>query len=185
MRLEDEKTATNVTAEGSASAAAKNAEIASAGELAGGAPIARQASSSETLVSPELRAEIQTIVEAYLEARHVATLEEIGALITERIDNATADTLAHLTPMLTAVVEKSRTTPGAPAVTVHYGKPPADLTPVELEDPVKVWVDAEHKNFRVGTVVAVHEDGHAFDVELDDGSVTKVPADGLEYDDRS
>jgi len=47
-----------------------------------------------------------------------------------------------------------------------------------------VWADPEHNKFRVGEVVAVHAGGHAFDVKLDDDTVTKVPADGLEYDDR-
>lgn len=47
-----------------------------------------------------------------------------------------------------------------------------------------MWADPEHKAFRTGEIVTVHDGGHAFDVELDDGAVTKVPADGLEYDDR-
>ena len=105
-------------------------------------------------------------------------------------ENATGVTGAASAPEAAKTAENE--SPIAPA-----GTPPASSSEaaaetkvshapqdIRVEDPVKVWADAEHKSFRVGEVVAVPEGGHAFDVELDDGSVTKVPADGLEYDDR-
>jgi hypothetical protein len=61
--------------------------------------------------------------------------------------------------------------------------PPASV--LEAGDPVKVWGDPEHKTFRAGKVTSVHEGAHAYDVELDDGTVAKINADGLEYDDRA
>jgi len=171
----DEKTATNVTAESSAAAPAKTAENESPIAPAPAPATSSIESSSETLVSPRMRAELECILEVYLSARHIPTLEEIDA----KIDNATADLLAHLTPMLTAVVGKSAAAqaPLAPSIYPIFPE-------LQIADPVKVWADPEHNKFRVGEVVAVHAGGHAFDVKLDDDTVTKVPADGLEYDDR-
>jgi hypothetical protein len=53
--------------------------------------------------------------------------------------------------------------------------------------PVKVWSDARHKNFHLGKILAIHGEGDAFDVQLDEaggGTITKIPAGGLEFDDR-
>jgi hypothetical protein len=95
-----------------------------------------------------------------------------------RIADLKADILAHLTPMITAV-----TTMAPAAAPAAVTRPIAPTTTLKAEDPVKVWQDAEHQTFLEGRVVAVHDGAYAFDVKLSDGTVTKVGADGLEYDD--
>lgn len=97
------------------------------------------------------------------------------------IDAAKADILAHLTPLITAIVEKQPVPALLPAAPqIQAGKAHA----LVAGDPVRVWADPEHKSFREGEIVAAHDGSHAFDVKLDDGTVTKIGADGLEYDDR-
>ncbi len=96
----------------------------------------------------------------------------------KQFDNLKADILAHLTPMITAITSAPRAVPSAPAISV------AAVHELAVGDPVKVWADLERKTFLDGEIVAVHDGAHAFDVKLADGSVTKVGADGLEYDDR-
>lgn len=54
--------------------------------------------------------------------------------------------------------------------------------PIVVGDKVKVWVDAEKKRFLAGTVQAVHDAGHSFDVELDNRSVAHVQAGNLALD---
>ncbi len=191
----DEKTATNVTAESSAPEAAKSAENESAIVPAGGAPASSAAEAAETSVSVVLTADnVRELVREYLiaNALDVAQIyglqDRIEAVVREELrvalEDTKADILAHLMPMVAAITNA----PKAAAVPFADAKDrpqlAKELGTLEPDDPVKVWTDPEHKTFRVGEVVAVHDGGHAFDVKLDDGSVTKVPADGLEYDDR-
>ncbi len=103
----------------------------------------------------------------------------VARALDARTENLKADIIAHLTPMVTAVVS-GKAAP-APPTLVTSSSAPIGLKPA---DPVKVWGDPEHKSFRLGEIVAAHDGGHAFDVRLDDDTVTKVPADGLDYDDR-
>lgn len=51
-----------------------------------------------------------------------------------------------------------------------------------LGDPVKVWGDPEHATFRLGVISAVESADGPYEVTLDDDSITRVSADGLEYD---
>lgn len=169
--------------------AAKNAEIASAGELAGGAPIARQASSSETPVARtfliyanEDRAKV--VASLCVTAHTITGAEQNLVLLGE---DGKAILVVELQPgfdrrevetALDANLDKD------PAELRSESAERKDFAPLQVEDPVKVWIDAEHKTFREGEIVAVHDGAHAFDVQLDDGTVTKVAADGLEYDDR-
>lgn len=215
MILDGEKE-TNVAAESSSPKAAETAENVTAAAAPGASSASSSASSSETAVSEEIDAKIQKFVVATVDRYLVAFPPTIGVAqmeqlidqagkvaattvematkaleleIADKLEAAKADIIAHLSPMIAAIVGKSATT----ALDARLDKDPAELAKqlagerpddLRVEDPVKVWADPEHKAFRVGEVVAVHEDGHAFDVRLDDGSVTKVPADGLEYDDR-
>lgn len=100
------------------------------------------------------------------------------------IDNAKADILAHLTPMITAIVAGSAPPRADDPVAIAKEAQDKNSVPLEVGWPVKVWADAEHKAFREGEIVAIHDGAHAFDVKLDDGTVSKVGADGLEYDSR-
>lgn len=175
-------------APGAASAEpAKNAEIASAGELAGGAPIARQASSSETPVARTF-----LIYANEDRAKVLASLCVTAPTITGAEQNLVLlgeDGKAILVVELQPGFDRREV-----GTALDLDKDPAELRselaerkdfrPLQVEDPVKVWIDAEHKTFREGEIVAVHDGAHAFDVQLDDGTVTKVAADGLEYDDR-
>ena len=204
-----EKTETNVTNGGTSTEAAKNAETVMPASSAGGAPIAAAASSSVTDVSPELEAKILALVsnavEQYLFANPpklgLEQLEQItdsaqkaaadvvaqgGRAVelelTQKIDEAKADIIAHLTPLVSAIVSgqpKPQLVPAAATAAEENGPE------LKAGDPVKVWADPEHSKFRLGSVVAVHDAGHAFDVQLDDGTVTKVVADGLAFDDRA
>jgi hypothetical protein len=197
-----DKTATDVTKEGTSTGAAQNAGIEEAASSAGGAPIAAEASSSETLVSPELEAKILSFVSGAIASNpqllgvgdaiaanakqasdEIAEMHKALALeLANQIDAAKADILAHMTPLVTALVAgqkpQPQLVPAPPAAAV------GDAHAIVAGDPVKVWADPEHEKFRLGSVVAVHDAGHAFDVELDDGTVTKVVADGLAFDDR-
>lgn len=204
----DDKNATGVSKELTSTEPAKNAETVKADELAGGAPIAAAASSYETYVSPELESKILSIVtnavREYLFANPptigLAQLEQITdsaqkaaadvvaegqqALelqVSKEIDAAKADIIAHLTPLVSAIVsgkaKPERVLDANPAAA-------ADAHAIVAGDPVKIWADPEHSKFRLGSVVAVHDAGHAFDVELDDGTITKVVAEGLAFDDR-
>jgi hypothetical protein len=112
------------------------------------------------------------------EAIRQLTAVDLPALI----DAAKADILAHLTPLITAIVAKQP----APALAAAAASPIQAGTAHTLAagDPVRVWADPEHKAFREGSIVEIHDGAHAFDVKLDDGTVTKIGADGLEYDDR-
>jgi len=196
-----DKTATDVTKEGTSTGAAQNAGIEEAASSAGGAPIAAEASSSETLVSPELEAKILSFVSAAIASNpqllgvgdaiaanakqasdEIAEMHKALALeLANQIDAAKADILAHMTPLVTALVAGQKP---QPQLVPALAAPAANAHAIAAGDPVKVWADPEHEKFRLGSVVAVHDAGHAFDVELDDGTVTKVVADGLAFDDR-
>ena len=100
---------------------------------------------------------------------------------TNQIDATRADILAQLAPMLAAAMKGATAPAAGPAV----GTPAAAAHVLAIGDPVKVWSDAEHKTFLLGKVAAIHDGAHAFDVELEGGSVSKVGADGLAFDDRA
>lgn len=194
-----EENATNVaglpTAPAPALDAATVAPAGAAGELApGSAEAARETSVSsadhdriEALVRacvPEaLRdhlAEVPLITAEHLEQITSSAVERCSVLLQDLVDNAKADILKHLTPMLTAVVEKSAAAPDPaapnPAPAAH------ELT---VGDPVRVYADPQRKQFYTGTIETVHDGGHAYDVKLGDGTVTKVPAGGLDFDDHA
>jgi hypothetical protein len=109
---------------------------------------------------------------------------EIELELTKKIDDAKADILAQLLPMVKAIVSTSANAAAPPAVTIVRGTMEALPHSFAVGDPVKVWNDPEGKTFRLGEVVAIHEGGHAFDVKLDDGAVSMVSASGLAFDDR-
>ncbi len=191
----DNDNATGVTAESPSPKAAETAENVTAAASA-----SSPESSSETNVSTERRAARTFLIYANEDrAKAVASISVTADTITGAEENLV---LLGEDGRAIAVIELQpgfdRREVGMPAeskttLDANLDKDPVDLAremanaellPLQVEDPVKVWADPEHKAFRVGEVVAVHEGGHAFDVKLDDGTVTKVPADGLEYDDR-
>lgn len=205
---------TNVTKTDASPEPAKTAETVTAAAAAGVAPGATDELVKETPVSAappavfvfpsDQRAAIVAILDDYFLA-HPPTiglkqLEDLGdhfdrklaediagfkdeaqALAKEytdkAIDNAKADMLKHLTELVKPIVASS-----AAAAAIA----PSPVTPHELAvgDPVQVWVDKKAQTFRLGKIAGIHDAAHAFDVELDDGTVTKVPADGLQFDDR-
>jgi len=202
MFLDDEN-ATSVAKEGTSPEPAKTEEnvtaIAAPGELAGAAaaaaeetPVSRQivtltaevTDAIRTLVQAKLASEIALYLHehppvTYEQIRETAQ-ESVQAEVATAVEQAKADIIAHLMPLVGAIVEGK--TP--PALAARQTSPLAAVHNFQAGDPVKVWGDPEHKTFRLGKIVAIHDGGHAFDVELDDGTVTKIGADGLEYDDR-
>lgn len=142
-------------------------------------------------VTPEVQDALRTLMQAelapevdkYLGDKVMVEIEAaVARELDARIADLKADILAHLTPMIAAVTGGAIVTAAAAAAPAPQTAAPAIA--LKAEDPVKVWQDAEHKTFLEGAVVAVHDGAHAFDVKLPDGTVTKVGADGLEYDDR-
>lgn len=178
----DGEHATSVAAE-SASPEAVAAPGAAAASSSG-APAETNVSRVVVTLTPEVTQAIQTLVDAEVSAavsNATRDLDELETKLEKKIDDATADILRHLEPMITAIVEKSA--PG-PVLVKPVANAPAAPQELEAGDPVKVWADPEHKTFRLGEIVAVHDVAHAFDVKLDDATVSKIGADGLEYDDR-
>lgn len=201
---------TNVTPATSSPEPAKTAENSTAAVAPGVAPGAPAELVKETPVSPTPEAKVQfltpdsvvEIVRDYLLAHPptigIKQLEDLGDMVDKRAagivqgahDEAIAlakeYTDAQIKAAQAAIVEEItelvRPNPSAPAVAAP-GAPAAPHVLV-VGDPVKVWADAQHKDFRLGKVLAIHDGALAFDVELDDGSATKVPADGLAFDDR-
>jgi len=205
----DDENATGVSKEATLPEPAKNAEIASAGGAPGAAPASSSAAAAETPVStlqepypahhhdvaqidtfdPKVRAIVEPLIETAVHNLGVQLSEDTAVGVRKMIEDAKADILAHLTPMLRAF-RSDRAIPEIPIPEVpgatfqdRYAHVPRSGHTLEIGDPVKVWQDAEHKTFLEGQVAAVHDGAAAFDVELADGSATKVGADGLEYDD--
>lgn len=169
---------TNVPAEGTPAEPAKTAENASAGGIPAVASGAADELPPETNVSPatwhEALEKIREIVAEYIDERLPAQIEK-----------AKNEVIVHFGTMISAA---GRTGAGAregAAVSPSAVLAPESDIPLEVHDAVKVWADPEQQKFRIGKVVAVHDGGHAYDVELDDGTVSKIPAGGLEYDDRA
>jgi hypothetical protein len=142
------------------------------------APAASEPVRQIVVVTPEVQDAIKTLVEAEVTAavdNAKRDLDALEASFDQKIEAAKLDILAHLTPLITAATK-------APTPIAAVAQPAAGNLAVGA--PVKVWADPEHKAFRLGEIAAIHDGAHAFDVKLDDGTVTKVNADGLEYDDR-
>lgn len=206
MQSENE---TNVTPAPSSSTPAKNAATSAVDELAGGAPGAPIAEAKETPVStvfpPEQRAAIVAILDDYFLAHPVTLglqqLEDLGdhfdrklvegiasfkdgalalakQYVDEAIENAKADMLKHFTALASTI---SQVAPAAVKPSESAAVGPHELA---VGDPVLVWVDKKANTFRLGEIAGIHDGAHAFDVKLDDGTVTKIPADGLQFDDR-
>jgi hypothetical protein len=95
--------------------------------------------------------------------------------VIRKIEAAKADMMAHL-----PLIMLGHPAPLAPSAIAEA--PPVQT--FELGDAVKVWSDTEHKAFRLGKIVGLHDRLHAYDVKLDDGSLTKISADGLAEDTR-
>lgn len=211
----DEKNETNVTAETSSAAPAKIAASEHVDEL-GAAPGAPIASSSETPVSPApVRERREVIVTAddstvlfgdglppvtYGNVRALVVgllnspagqailaksfddgVEGIDAHFAQLIDAAKAEILAHVSELVKPIVAASVPAPEKPAI------PAAPPHVLAAGDPVRVYNDAARKTFYTGTVVALHDGGHAADVKLNElgGATTTVRLDALEYDDRA
>lgn len=168
---------TNVPAEGTSAEPAKTAENASAGGAPAVAPGAAAELPPETNVSPatwhDALEKIREIVAEYIDERLPAQIEK-----------AKNEVIVHFGTMISAAGMGAGAREGAAVSHSAVLAPESDI-PLEVHDAVKVWADPEHQKFRTGKVVAVHDAGHAYDVELDDGTVSKVPAGGLEYDDRA
>lgn len=125
-------------------------------------------------------------------------LDLVQAAIETKIEAAKAEILAKVSE-LGAAKSTHEAVPAttAPAPTLEPAAAPASRTgpthgvmvedqahELVVGDPVKVWADAAHKYFHMGTISAVHGQGDAYEVTLENESVTKVPAAGLEFDDR-
>lgn len=160
---------------------------------AGGAPGEAAVSSSETPVSSVpfhlhdivsidgLKEAVQAAVHELGVQLGEDTLAGVRKLVEDAIESAKADIIKHVGELVMPIVAKSAEDAAAAASSV-----PAQTAHVlAVNDRVKVWADQQHKFFSVGMVVAIHDGAHAFDVRLDYGSVTKVGADGLEFDDRA
>lgn len=170
---------TNVAPEGTSPEPAKTAEnetiVSSPGVPAGGAGELPQ----ETNVS------IIAVVRGYL-AEH-----PIEEWLEPKLQQLKAEILAKVSELVTPIVAKSTEEQAAgPAATAQaptvepVAAPASEEHELAVGDPVKVWADRKHRTFQLGTVASVHGEGDAFDVELEGGAMSKVPADGLEFDDR-
>jgi uncharacterized small protein (DUF1192 family) len=157
-----EEKETNVAIPATVQEPAKTAEIEPAAELPAASPGAPIEAAEETTVSLE-----------YFEQTIAAFREEIARL-RAYVDATKAEIIGTPRPAGPILVE-----PAAEPATVQGGE-------LVVGAPVKLWTDAKHKNFHLGTIVAIHGEGDAFDVRLDElgGGTTKVWADSLEFDDR-
>jgi len=117
-------------------------------------------------------------------------LEEIKARLVELdaklsgIGDGLASELAELRGRLPAAYQAA---PGVPTIAGTNATTVAEVPPTErvlaVGDPVKVWSDSQHRTFRLAVIKEIADDGRLL-VEFDDGVVSTVWADGLEYDDR-
>lgn len=189
------------TAENSTAAVAPGVPAGAAGELAKETPVSYPDHRHDVAQIDALEARVIAIVRDFLLVNPptigIKQMEDLGdhfdrklaaeikdfkdgavALAKEytdgAIENAKADMLKHLAGL------------GASSAAAAAATEPSAVKPHELAvgDPVEVWVDKKANTFRLGKIAGIHDGAHAFDVELDDGTVTKVPADGLQFDDR-
>lgn len=168
---------TNVAPEATSPEPAKTAENEPAGELTVSSPGAAIAAPEETTVShlmgstltPELV--VAMIEEQVSTAR--AEIEDVRATLQAEIE--------QLRETLRTLLDRPAEPPKAMAAAAAI---PSSEHELAVGAPVKVWADARHKNFHLGKILAIHGEGDAFDVQLDEGTITKIPAGGLEFDDR-
>jgi len=158
------------------------------------------AAPAETSLSPATWAEVQQYIDGKIQDAvqaflpHVETLVQNAAAafldhpeLANKLEKVKADVIEHFTPMLTEIVSKSAAPMPGP-VTIDLlaraitEKPERELA---IDDPVKVWTDPEHKTFRLGKIAGIHDGASAYDVELDGGGLAKIPAGGVEFDDRA
>ena len=99
-------------------------------------------------------------------------------------EQSKADTIAGVNMLLKPILDWFQGKKDAPA---PAGGDPGVAAAVPHAigegDQVKVWTDSAKKNFMIGVVQEVHDDGHSFDVRiLSSGDVTHVQAGGLALD---
>lgn len=175
---------TNVAPEGTSPEPAKTAENETIVSSPGAPPAAPIELPQETNVSAMLD-------RILTEVRSICA--PFRTELEQTIEKAKVDIIAKVTELVTPVVAKSAESAALPRYRPEELVIPPPIVEAEdqapeahnlaVGDPVKVWADPNHKTFLLGTIAAVHGQGGAFDVETDDG-VTKIPADGLEFDDR-
>jgi hypothetical protein len=173
---------------------AKTAENETAGSSPAAAPGGAIEAAAETSVSPT--PEVVTLGNCIASVRQVLreelspTVANINMRLAELdaklsgIGDGLASELAELRDRLPAAYQAA---PGVPTAVprefrVETVPPPAERV-LAVGDPVKVWSDSQHRTFRLGVIKEIEDDGRLF-VEFDDGVVSTVWADGLEYDDR-
>jgi hypothetical protein len=166
---------TNVAPEATSPEPAKTAENEPAGELAASSPGAAIAAPEETPVSPLTAAQVADMIEEQVSTAR-AEIEDVRETLRAEIE--------QLRETLRALLDRPAEPPKAMAAAAAI---PSSEHELAVGAPVKIWSDARHKNFHLGKILAIHGEGDAFDVQLDDaggGTITKIPAGGLEFDDR-
>lgn len=172
---------TNVAPEGTSPEPAKTAENASAGGARASSPGAPVAGADETNVSiiAVVRGYLaEHPIEEWLEPKLEALKAEILAKVAELVAKSPEAPVSIESPIQPRIEPAGRTGPTRGVMLEDQAHELA------VGDPVKVWADPDQRTFRLGTVAAVHDGSAAYDVTLDDDAVAKVPAGGLEFDDR-
>jgi hypothetical protein len=163
---------TNVAPEATSPEPAKTAE----NEPAASSPGAAIAAPEETPVSPLTTAQVVSMIEEQVSTAR-AEIEDVRATLQAEIE--------QLRETLRTLLDRPAAEP--PKAMAAAAEIPSSEHELAVGAPVKVWSDARHKNFHLGRILAIHGEGDAFDVQLDEaggGTITKIPAGGLEFDDR-
>jgi len=116
-----------------------------------------------------------------------ARLAELDAKLSGIGDGLASELSAIRTYLSSAEIAAYQAAPGVPTIAGTNATTVAEVPPTErvlaVGDPVKVWSDSQHRTFRLAVIKEIADDGRLL-VEFDDGVVSTVWADGLEYDDR-
>ena len=134
----------------------------------------------------QVRAESAAPLDQATHEQLVAGCEAIAQATATRIaEQSKQDVILGVNMLLKPILDRFKDAPAVLPVAPPHDLLAGDVVPagtIKQGSKVKVWTDAAKKTFIAGTVEAVHDAGHSFDVELDTGAVAHVQAGNLALD---